>query len=872
MGNIAALVGSGGSLPGAKVVSSDPNADQVILETMSGSQLVRYMATYNPLTGSYSVAPTTAGSVAPTSAPTASAPTGFSPAQSVAIGEMGESARQFDISQASDQWRVAAQLAEQARIADANRTSNDWQFGVDRSEDSRLADASRASGDWQFGTGLAESARTTDNALNATNWRFGEGLQENARQFNVGEMGVNDRARLAAATQGFQSVNQLAPQLGQLALDNAAFTAKMTQNPADFVARAFFQRGGESPLPTVSQADLINQLTNNISQYNNVLSGFAMNPLTNPQFLSPSQYGGYTNQVGLQSSPYGSYGAPPPPNYSTATPISAPSYAAPSISGAPTGSAYGSGAYAMPAPTSFGGTTGGTSTGTTSGTTAKLPTTTAPKPAGTTTSGGTTPSYLSPSGDPWGSAAQQRYGSGLLDGSIVEYYPPESEYPAIAANADSLFQPDSSGQDFRFEVNDQGTLVAIPMAFGGATRAPLMMVGDHPSGMPTGNEEIISNPTGAPISVIPNPNNEMGIPTTPPSFNQMPALPEQASAQAGLSRFGGVGAAWTKPRGFRLPAQADPRAGSNMPRFGEGTEDAAQRGYSREEWAANNPYADEIWQPGLEHIVERLIKMGVLTEEERAKALEAAGTDEIFEDDPRWSPATMGNQMGYMSSQPNPEVEGNAAPRGPSGLPLSPIEKARSQVMPRFALGTDFQMLDPADANRYMAGGTVASTSEPMAITDKTSEPTSFYQSPSLEMLQPGQEMRTTSYGGAPASQLPASTAVLPGTTSIGMNFQAPQLPTQPQVTQQQLIDYARAYSPPAVSNVINGTMPETLRFGFPLPSPQLLNSLTPAERQALNTRMAVEFNTSLDDVEHAMKLRFTNARQRPRGRYAVGR
>ena len=41
------------------------------------------------------------------------------------------------------------------------------------------------------------------------------------------------------------------------------------------------------------------------------------------------------------------------------------------------------------------------------------------------------------------------------------------------------------------------------MAKGGKTRAKRMIVGDQPSGMPTGNEEMIDNPTGAPIRIVP---------------------------------------------------------------------------------------------------------------------------------------------------------------------------------------------------------------------------------------------------------------------------------------------------------------------------------------------------------------------------------
>lgn len=48
---------------------------------------------------------------------------------------------------------------------------------------------------------------------------------------------------------------------------------------------------------------------------------------------------------------------------------------------------------------------------------------------------------------------------------------------------------------------------AVPMpalAGGGMVRDPMFMVGDRPDGMPTGTEEVVLNPTGAPLAVVPN--------------------------------------------------------------------------------------------------------------------------------------------------------------------------------------------------------------------------------------------------------------------------------------------------------------------------------------------------------------------------------
>lgn len=88
------------------------------------------------------------------------------------------------------------------------------------------------------------------------------------------EQGARDRAALNAQVQGFQSINTLAPQLGTLALNNANFTRDVLKEGGDYLARAYFQRGGQSPLPTISQADIINQLRENIGGFQGALSTY----------------------------------------------------------------------------------------------------------------------------------------------------------------------------------------------------------------------------------------------------------------------------------------------------------------------------------------------------------------------------------------------------------------------------------------------------------------------------------------------------------------------------------------------------------------------------------------------------------------------
>lgn len=99
--------------------------------------------------------------------------------------------------------------------------------------------------------------------------------QANLQQQANSDAAALQRSQLSNAAIGFQSVNALAPQLGQLAIDNNKQVTGLTKTLADSLARAYFTRGGTSPLPQVSQADLINQLANNINQYNQLLQSAA---------------------------------------------------------------------------------------------------------------------------------------------------------------------------------------------------------------------------------------------------------------------------------------------------------------------------------------------------------------------------------------------------------------------------------------------------------------------------------------------------------------------------------------------------------------------------------------------------------------------
>ena len=90
-----------------------------------------------------------------------------------------------------------------------------------------------------------------------------------------------------------------------------------------------------------------------------------------------------------------------------------------------------------------------------------------------------------------------------------------------------------------------------------------------------------------------------------------------------------------------------------------------------------------------------------------------------------------------------------------------------------------------------------------------------------------------------------------------------PQIPTSPYVSNQQLMQDELFARPPAVNSVLTGERPAPLRFGFALPTIGMTNSLTPDEQKAFRTALAFE-DTTPEDVATAQQQQFGATRQRP--------
>jgi hypothetical protein len=92
---------------------------------------------------------------------------------------------------------------------------------------------------------------------------------------------------------------------------------------------------------------------------------------------------------------------------------------------------------------------------------------------------------------------------------VARYSPPlTSGYSADEGDMGGLSEPAGLSYNSLYDPGDMGgsrtDMGGDGMAYGGATRDPRFIVGDRRDGRPSGNEEMIINPTRAPIQVVPN--------------------------------------------------------------------------------------------------------------------------------------------------------------------------------------------------------------------------------------------------------------------------------------------------------------------------------------------------------------------------------
>lgn len=131
--------------------------------------------------------------------------------------------------------------------------------------------------------GTQESGRQSDNSL-AVNL-YGTQDTNAIRRAELGQKDVIDRAslmenarqaNLQAALEQFKTRAGLIPEFGQLALSEADIQRQILSQGGDFIYRAFKSQGQDSPLPLVTQADLIGHLRQQLAQLDNIIPAEAL--------------------------------------------------------------------------------------------------------------------------------------------------------------------------------------------------------------------------------------------------------------------------------------------------------------------------------------------------------------------------------------------------------------------------------------------------------------------------------------------------------------------------------------------------------------------------------------------------------------------
>ena len=120
---------------------------------------------------------------------------------------------------------------------------------------------------------LGEDQRQFNLEFDEDRRQFGMEFGEDQRQFDTTE---NRLERTLAASNYFNSLEELgrnyrtliqtAPQMANAATQQGELIRNILSQGGDVLARTFFTRGGQTPLPEITQADLLNNLTKEMTQ------------------------------------------------------------------------------------------------------------------------------------------------------------------------------------------------------------------------------------------------------------------------------------------------------------------------------------------------------------------------------------------------------------------------------------------------------------------------------------------------------------------------------------------------------------------------------------------------------------------------------
>jgi len=153
---------------------------------------------------------------------------------------LGESSRQFNVTDARLRDEFNRTFGENVRQFDMRFGEDVRQFDLGFGEDQR-----------QFNLGFGETQRQFD----TTEGRMERTLAANNYFNSLEELGRN-----------YRTFVQTAPQMANAATQQGQLVSDILRSGGDVLARTYFTRGGMSPLPEITQADLINNLNDEMTK------------------------------------------------------------------------------------------------------------------------------------------------------------------------------------------------------------------------------------------------------------------------------------------------------------------------------------------------------------------------------------------------------------------------------------------------------------------------------------------------------------------------------------------------------------------------------------------------------------------------------
>ena len=167
--------------------------------------------------------------------------------EDVLIDEEGNQQGSLGISR--DYIKEQAAFGENQRQFNVAESGRDSRFYAGLGEDAR-----------QFDTSFGEDVRQFDTTFGEDVRQFDAGFGENVRQFDESMAADKYFNTLEELGRNYRTLVQTSPELANAATQQGELIRNILTQGGDVLARTFFTRGGQSPLPEITMADLINNV------------------------------------------------------------------------------------------------------------------------------------------------------------------------------------------------------------------------------------------------------------------------------------------------------------------------------------------------------------------------------------------------------------------------------------------------------------------------------------------------------------------------------------------------------------------------------------------------------------------------------------